>query len=52
MVFELSHVKREANYVAHDFAKYASISCLERTWLYETLECILPSIQHDRNGDI
>jgi len=28
MVFELSHVKREANIVAHDLAKFASISCL------------------------
>ena len=52
MVFELSHVKREANSVAHDLAKYASISCLERTWLYEIPECILPSIQHDCNGDV
>jgi hypothetical protein len=30
MAFELSHVKREANSVAHGLAKYASISCLER----------------------
>ena len=28
MVFELSYVKREANIVAHDLAKFASISCL------------------------
>jgi hypothetical protein len=52
MVFEFSHVKREANSVAHGLAKYASISCLENTWLYENPECILPSIQHDCNGDV
>lgn len=43
--------KREANIVAHDQAKFASISCLECTWLYETPECILPSVQHDYNID-
>jgi hypothetical protein len=52
MVFELSHVKREANIVAHDLAKFAPISCLEHTWMYETPERILPSIQHDCNVDI
>jgi len=52
MVFELSHVKREAKIVAHDLAKFAPISCLEHTWMYETPERILPSIQHDCNVDI
>jgi hypothetical protein len=50
--FDLVHVKREANMAAHNLAKFASVSCAECNWLYQTPECILPCIQHDCNADV
>jgi hypothetical protein len=48
--WEVCHVGRDANFAAHDLAKLAALSDLDRTWLGEFPDCISDIIWREQSS--